>query len=264
VKFGEVVKKALQWLLVRQDPEGCVGPRGKLDLYNHTIAALALSEAYGMTAAQPLKEPAQKAIDFLVACQNPGLGWSPAAKPAGSDTMVTAWAVLALKSAELSGLAYPKSATDGAMVWIGRATNSDFRIVPAEGTAAHPTLTAAGIVSRIFIQKNRRDPALGGTTFLLADLPEAGAAKTDSTYWYFGSLALYQFDGPSGDAWKKWNEPMKNALVPIQKTAKDGCAKGSWDPAGFEGGRVGATALNGLTLEIYYRYANVFGGQPQK
>jgi hypothetical protein len=63
---------------------------------------------------------------------------------------------------------------------------------------------------------------------------------------------------------------MKNALVPNQKTAKDGCQKGSWDPAasrwGLDGGRVWATAMNSLTLEVYYRYANVFGGgaQPRK
>lgn len=265
VKFGEVVKKGLQWLLTQQDPEGCVGPRGALDLYNHAIAALALSEAYGMTASPPLKEPAQKAIDFLVACRNPGLGWSRSAKPAGSDTMMTAWAVLALRSAELSDLAFDRAAHEGALAWFGKVTGSDQRVAaPAGTTELHPTGTAAGIASRIFIQKKRSDPALGGTAFLLADLPEAGAAKTDLTYWYFGSLALYQYDGPDGPAWKKWNEPMKLALVPTQKTAKDGCAKGSWDPADFEGGRVGATALNGLTLEIYYRYANVFGGQPAK
>jgi hypothetical protein len=68
--------------------------------------------------------------------------------------------------------------------------------------------------------------------------------------------------------WKKWNEPMKNALVPNQKTAKDGCQNGSWDPAsrwGEEGGRVWATAINSLTLEVYYRYAAVFGGEsPRK
>jgi hypothetical protein len=64
--------------------------------------------------------------------------------------------------------------------------------------------------------------------------------------------------------WKKWNEPMKNALVPNQKTGKDGCKNGSWDPDqerwGAEGGRVYAVAINALTLEVYYRYANVFGG----
>jgi hypothetical protein len=56
---------------------------------------------------------------------------------------------------------------------------------------------------------------------------------------------------------------MKNALVPHQHTGKDGCRNGSWNPEvdrwGFEGGRVYATAINALTLEVYYRYANVFG-----
>ncbi|HKS16133.1 MAG TPA: squalene--hopene cyclase, partial [Planctomycetota bacterium] len=68
--------------------------------------------------------------------------------------------------------------------------------------------------------------------------------------------------------WKKWNEPMKNALVPNQKTGKDGCQNGSWtseeDRWGFEGGRVYAVAINALTLEVYYRYANVFGGGGKK
>jgi hypothetical protein len=31
------------------------------------------------------------------------------------------------------------------------------------------------------------------------------------------------------------------------------------DRWGFEGGRVYATAINALTLEVYYRYGNVFG-----
>src|SRR6185503_14160200 len=67
LRFGETVKRGLQWLIAHQDPEGCVGERGPKHLYNHAVAALALSEAYGMTASQPLLEPAQKAIDFLVA-----------------------------------------------------------------------------------------------------------------------------------------------------------------------------------------------------
>ena len=43
------------------------------------------------------------------------------------------------------------------------------------------------------------------------------------------------------------------------------CDDGSWDPAvdkwGSIGGRVYATAINVLTLEVYYRYAHVFGGR---
>jgi hypothetical protein len=74
----------------------------------------------------------------------------------------------------------------------------------------------------------------------------------------------FQVDGPDGPLWKRWQDPLKNALVPHQKTTKDGCQVGSWDPEedrwGSPGGRVYAVALNALTLEVYYRYINVFAG----
>jgi len=61
---------------------------------------------------------------------------------------------------------------------------------------------------------------------------------------------------------------MKNALVPTQATAKDGCRNGSWnsdqDRWGAEGGRVYATAMNALTLEVYYRYDKVFNRAPSR
>src|SRR5436190_10646531 len=278
LRFGEVVKKGLQWLLAHQDPEGCVGERSPKYMYGHAIASLALSEAYGMTATQPLKEPAQKAIDFLVAAQNPGQGWRYSAKSGDSDTSVTGWVLLALKSAELSELAFPRSTYEGAMTWleIVTAREKDFFKVgyTMSGTSTlgyvddkfegHPTMTGVGVLSRIFVQKRKSGPALGGVTLLVSDLPEWKETRIDFNYWYFGSMALFQYDGPEGPMWKKWNEPMKNALLPNQKTAKDGCRNGSWEPASRwanEGGRVWATAINALTLEVYYRLANVFGSK---
>jgi hypothetical protein len=53
LRFGETVKRGLQWLIARQDPEGCIGDRGMKYMYNHCVAALAISEAYGMTASAP-------------------------------------------------------------------------------------------------------------------------------------------------------------------------------------------------------------------
>jgi Ca-activated chloride channel family protein len=277
LKFGEVVKKGLQFLLAQQDAEGCLGKRVPKFMYSHAIAALALSEAYGMTASGPLKEPAQKAIDFLVASQNPGKGWRYSPRSGDNDTSVTGWAVMALKSAELSELTFPKTATDGAIAWFDEVTDDKGRAgYNAKGTGKvfkpgicesfdhHETMSAVTTMGRIFIQKRKNDPRLAAANLLVADLPEMSGAKVDFNYWYFGSLAIFQYDGPEGPLWKKWNEPMKNALVPAQKTGKDGCQNGSWDPSssrwGDEGGRIWATAINSLTLEVYYRYANVFGG----
>jgi Ca-activated chloride channel homolog len=265
LKFSEVVKKGLQWLLSRQDPEGCVGERRLKHLYGHAIASLALAEAYGMTAAQPLKEPAQRAIDFLVAAQNPGKGWRYFAKSGDNDTSVTGWAVMALKSAELAELIFPKTAYEGAIAWFVEATDDRGRTGynGRGGTDPHETMTAVSLWSRMTIQKKKSDPWVGaGVGLLVSDLPAREAGLTDFNYWHFGTQALFQFDGPDGPQWKKWNEPLKNALIPHQKTGKDGCANGSWEPAsrwGDEGGRVWSTAINALTLEVYYRYAGVFG-----
>jgi Ca-activated chloride channel family protein len=275
LRFGEVVKKGLQWLLSHQDPQGCVGERGVKYMYGHAIASLALSEAYGMTASQPLKEPAQKAIEFLVAAQNPGKGWRYSAKPGDNDTSVSGWAVMALKSAELSELPFPKSAYEGAIAWFNEVSDDkgkagyrekgvvgQFIPTPNDVFDYHETMSGVVLLGRIFIEKKKSEPRLQSANLLAADLPEWKGPKVDFNYWYFGSLALFQYDGPDGPLWKKWNDPMKNALVPNQKTARDGCQNGSWEPAsrwGSEGGRVWATAINTLTLEVYYRYAHVFG-----
>jgi len=284
LRFGDVVKRGLQWLILHQDPEGCVGERGTKYMYNHAVAALVLSEAYGMTASQPLRESAQKAIDFLIASQNPGKGWRYSAKCGDSDSSVTGWAVMALKSAELSELSFPKGpAFDGAINWLNEATatNGYYRTgyiskedgkvyVPGKNEMwdDHPALSAVSVMSRIFIQKNKREPALTAVTLLASDLPVWKQNKVDFYYWYYASLALFQYDGPEGPMWKKWNEPMVNAIVPHQKGKADGCRSGSWDPQddrwGFEGGRVYAAAINALTLEVYYRYENVFGGSQKK
>jgi len=279
--FGEAVKKGLQWLILQQDPEGAVGGRGMKHLYNHAIAALALSEGYGMTGLEVLRGPAQKSIDFLVAAQNPGKGWRYSARCGDNDTSITGWAVMALKSAELSNLAFPSSAFAGALGWLKEATekNGYYRVgytmagtckvfVPGknEQFADHASMSAVGVLSRIFIQKSQKEPALTAVNFLAGDLPAWKTGQVDFYYWYYASLALFQYDGPKGPFWSKWNEPMKSAIVPHQKLAKHGCENGSWDPSedrwGFEGGRVYAAAINCLTLEVYYRYAHVFGTHP--
>jgi hypothetical protein len=276
--FGQVVKKGLQYLLARQDPEGCIGERGMKYMYNHCVAALALSEAYGLTVSAPLKEPAQKAIDFLVASQNPGKGWRYSAKCMDNDTSVSGWAIMALKSAEMSDLAFPATAYDGAIAWLNESTEVSSGYprtgYNAKGTGKvyvpgkneqfdhHESMSAVSVMSRIFMLKKKTNE-MSAVTLLVSDLPEWKPSKIDFYYWYYASMALYQYDGPDGGMWRKWNEPMKNALVPSQHTAKDGCRNGSWDSDrdrwGAEGGRVYAVAINALTLEVYYRYQIVFG-----
>ncbi|MHC4607362.1 MAG: prenyltransferase/squalene oxidase repeat-containing protein [Planctomycetota bacterium] len=268
--FGTVVRKGVQWLMSHQDPEGCIGSRNAQKyMYNHTLCALAITEAYGLTGSHFLREPAQRAVDFTVAAQNPGKGWRYSYKCGDNDSSVSGWAVMTLKSAELSNLRFPLSAYDGARTWFNEVTEGDYYRVgyTHKGTGKvytegnqhfnhHEALTSIAVMSRIFMDKQKSDPKTsGGASLLLRDLPRWSGNDIDFYYWYYASLALFQFDGPTGPKWRTWNEPMKNALVDNQN--KDSCRKGSWETVGRwcgEGGRVYATAINALTLEVYYRY----------
>jgi hypothetical protein len=274
LKFGNVVKNGLKWLMSKQDPEGCIGGRGTKYMYSHSIATTALTEAYGTSATQIFKGPAQKAVDFILAAQNPDRGWRYTMQSGDNDSSVTGWAIMALMSAELAELkgSFP-GAYGNARKWLDLVTNPTLHhrvgynakesgkvFVPGKNQnfLHHETMTAVNVLCRIFMAKDKKDPALGGVQLLVRDLPEWKADAIDFYYWYWASFALFQYDGPDGPYWKKWNEPLKNALVPNQKTDVDGCATGSWsseeDRWGFEGGRVYAVALNALSLETYYRY----------
>ena len=279
LKFGEIVSNGLKWLQSNQDLEGCVGRRGPKYMYNHALATLALSEACGMPETGIFEAPAQRAVDFLSAAQNPGQGWRYSSRSGDNDTSVTCWAVMALKSAEQSGLRVRTDSFDGALAWLDEATDPARRHrtgynsrtpgknpMPccADTFVGHETTTAQAVLCRLLMGKDKGDPAFDGVDHLAWDLPVSKRDWIDYCYWYFGSMALYLYDGPAGWYWKQWNGPLRDALTPHQKQNKDGCAAGSWssddDKWGFDGSRVYATAINALTLEVYYRYPNVFRG----
>ncbi len=268
--FKRVVARGLRWLRAQQQADGSLGfhEGGHGGAYNHAIATLALVEAYHLSRDFTLRKQAQAAVDFCVAAQNPGLGWKYEVRGGRNDTSVTGWMVLALKGARVAGLAVPDDAFAGARRWIERGTDaggatgyetpgggSSFLPRPGEEDrfAPLPVMTAVGVVCRVFTGERASEQAVRrGAAHLSAALPVWEPAQLNYYYWYYGSYAQFQVGGP---AWERWNEAILAALLPHQR--RDGCADGSWDGLGewcLAGGRVYATALNALTLQVVYRY----------
>jgi hypothetical protein len=272
----ETVKNGLRFLREVQDSEGCVGPRTSQHfLYNHACGSLALIEAYGMTGSRFFKEPAQRSVGFILKARNPYLAWRYNVPADGdNDTSVTGWMVMALKSAKLSGLEVEKAPVNDAIAWVEKMTEPEFGRTGYQQRGGPPartneamqrfpagkseSLTAVGMTTRIFGGRDlKTDEMIGkGADLLVKCLPkwDVDQGTIDFYYWYYGSLAMFQV---GGDRWKKWNESMKTALLAHQRLEKERDEYGSWDPIdpwSGEGGRVYATAINCLTMEVYYRY----------
>jgi hypothetical protein len=276
----EAVRKGLKWLAQQQDAEGCFGPRTGHYTYGHGIAALAMAEAWGMTRSGIWKTPAQKGIDFILAAQNPYKAWRYDVRPGDNDVSVTGWMAMALKSAKLAGgllvpdeplkaaHAFVKEMTDEESGRTGYTKKGERPVRPDGKEAAFPAeeseaLTAVGMLVRVFNGEDpKQSPMLkAGAELLTKRLPvwEANSGKIDHYYWYYGTLAMFQMGGAE---WNQWNAKMLDAVIRTQRT--DGNFRGSWDPVdawGADGGRVYATAVLTMCLEVYYRYDRVFGAR---
>ncbi|HKB16981.1 MAG TPA: prenyltransferase/squalene oxidase repeat-containing protein, partial [Planctomycetota bacterium] len=125
--YSGVVKRGVKWLIAQQDREsGLLGePAGTGYLYSHAIGALALCEAYHLSGKPgALREPAQRAINLILAARNPYKVWRYGDRPNGdNDTSVTGWMVFALKAAEDAGLQIDKTAYDAALAWFDEMTD---------------------------------------------------------------------------------------------------------------------------------------------
>ena len=144
--------------------------------------------------------------------------------------------------------------------WPVARTTEMMERFPAEQSEA---LTGAGVLTRIFSGEDpRKSEMIRKGADLMAKKPprwDVDAGTNDFYYWYYATLAMFQV---GGDHWKRWKGHMETAIIKNQRTEAGRDERGSWDPVdpwSAEGGRIYSTALNCLSLEVYYRYGRVFG-----
>jgi hypothetical protein len=221
------------------------------------MATFAVSEAYGMTGDQQLREPVRRAVAYTVAAQDPaGGGWRYNPGDPG-DTSQLGWQLMALKSAELAGIPIPETCRQRATLYLDSVSSGHYGGLAAYRPVESATrpMTAEALVCRVFLGTSPNHPAgREAADYLLGELP--GQGKKNLYYWYYGTLAMYQVQG---DYWQRWNQALQTTLVSSQR--KTGVEAGSWDPDtvwGGYGGRVYSTALAALCLEVYYRFLPLY------
>jgi hypothetical protein len=277
--FGDTVRKGAAYLIGIQLADGTFGGvrEGKF-IYNQAIATYAIADLFSLIKDSPsgivFREPVERAVKYLIDIQNPTKAWRYQPKDGQNDTSVSGWVAMALKAAEHADIVVSPEVFAGIKSFyddvtepnygkVGYTTQGSIALMGHEdprNTVVQPSMTAIGIMVRIFIDNKTTDPMVKlGISQLLMSLPTWDTSKPgiiDYYYWFYASYCLNQYDGPDGPSWKAWNDKMKDVLLKNQRAKADGCANGSWDPLdrwSAEGSRVYCTAINVLTLEVYYR-----------
>ena len=268
-KYKQTVAKGLAWLINNQKKSGDlrINFPGQAGMYAHGQGAIVLCEALAMTGDEQLREPAQRAIDFIENAQHKRGGWRYSPGQEG-DTSVLGWHLMALQSARAPnvGLHVSPETFQLADYFLDQATygrsstrmpqGSLYTYQPRKGKPK-PAMTAEAMLCRMYLGWRRDDPRVKAAVKWLGDEHEPSLREKNIYYWYYGTQVMHHFGGSD---WVRWNKRMREILVSTQE--KRGWKAGSWSPSGYQWGsqgrRIYVTSLAVCTLEIYYRHLPIF------
>lgn len=266
-KYAKTVGKAIDWLISQQREDGYLGGKATRysGMYCHGMASYALAESFGMqserTVDDRLSKSLAKAIHFTVGMQNQeDGGWRYLPKWSG-DMSMFGWQMMALKSAEIAGLDIPEPAKELMVKFLVERSLGEHKGLaayhPQYGAEASPSMTAEALFCKQMLGISRDNPAsIEAAEYLLNEKNIPRKSNPNLYYWYYGTLAMYQFGGKE---WEQWNELLRELLTESQETKGD--LAGSWNPEGpwgGYGGRVYSTVLATLSLEVYYRFLPLY------
>src|SRR5262249_32947618 len=164
--------QGLQWLMKNQGRGGDlhVGGGWNTRMYSHAIGTMALCEAYGLSKDKRLRDPAQRAVNFIINSHNRFDGGWRYEPGSHADTSVFGWQIFALRSARLAGLNVPKTTLRNARTYLDKASADDFRTTYGymPGRQATPVMTAEALLGRQILGWDRDYPPMGHADEILA------------------------------------------------------------------------------------------------
>lgn len=257
--YRDTVDRGLSWLVDGQTPEGDL--RDGETMYSQGIAAIAVSEALGMTGDPDLVDPVRRAAQFIDAARDRSIGGWRYDPGQPGDTSVLGWQIMALKSAQLAGVDVSADSFAAAAAWLelvgspaNRGPTGSYAYQP--GRPPNLAMTAEGMFVQHLLGRRPDEPRMQASAAILSQSLPDWDSYLDTYYWYYATLAMFQ---QGGQAWERWNHALTGQLLPHQE--KRGPRAGSWEPAGKwapTAGRVYQTALCTLMLEVYYRYLPLY------
>ncbi|MBW3540699.1 MAG: terpene cyclase/mutase family protein [Planctomycetes bacterium] len=281
-EHSDSVAKGLKWLVGIQKADGDfhdIGEFGRRSAYYaHSQATIAVCEALAITGDEELREPARRAVQFLLDSQHPTMGgwkYMPQNERTIPDLSVTGWALMALHSARAAGIAVADEPFRRASLFLDLVQTQEgarYRYEPKPGELVRASMTAEGLLCRQFLGWPEDEPALlEGAEWLVGDAfePEWTSGRRNVYEWYYTGHVLHNL----GDQrFRDWYARVEKQLVLNQtrtgSSRPGNDTRGSWHPTNPPGspheyaetaGRLYFTAMCLLVLELPFRHLPVYG-----
>lgn len=240
---GEALARAVDYLLQRGRANN--GYIAVIDhgMYEHALATLALSEAWGMSQRTEIRDALKEAVAVLVRAQSRSGGWRYKPQPGDQDLSVAAIVVISLLSARESGIHVPAETLEKGLEYI-RSCQEKSSGGYGYQRPSNPGVgrTGAGTLTRQLA--GEKDPGVVAGLEFLRRQPNNVFEQTDSYFYahYYCTLAMYQ----SNDAdYLHWYPKARDAILKRQR------GNGSF-------GQVWETGYAALILGIPYRYIPIY------
>jgi hypothetical protein len=260
-QYNEACRKALRYVLSRQDrARGYLG-NDYGNMYGHGFATLFLAECYGMEPSEPVRNALEAAIDLIHRAQNAEGGWRYQPVAVDADISVTICQIMALRAgwnvgvggkasvdASARAIAYVRRCATGAGGFSYTASGGSWGTEGPEGVPR----AAAGAMSLIGAGVHDvGDPHLGPALRFLRR--HVAAHLASSNYFWYGQYYAAQamFHSPEPEDWNSYWAVAAPAIAARQ------AADGTWP--GMEGpGAAYGTAMALIILQIPNQYLPIF------
>jgi len=246
--YGSNVDRGIEYLLKKSaEGSGYIGS----SMYEHALSTLALSEAWGMSDRDEVRDALKRGVDIILRAQANSGGWRYDPRPTDADVSVTAMQLVALASAREAGILVPTKTIEKAVRYVkGCQVAGSGGFGYADNHSPIFSRSAAGLMS-LLISGERNTPAVQKGIEYLKNLPESKFTRVSGFYMYGHYYAIQSMYQAGETHYQEWYPQIRDTLLPRQN--KDG----SWYAP--ECGDAGyGTAMAILILGVPYRYLPIY------
>jgi len=247
-RYGDGLDKGLGFLIQRaKDGGGYMG----VNMYEHGLSTLALSEAWGMTERKDVRDTLKRAVEVILRAQSPTGGWRYNPRPEDADISVTVMQIVALASAREAGIHVPSQTIDKAVKYVqGLQVTSSGGFGYTGPQQPGFARSAAGVMALLMCGQRDSRAVLMGLEYLRR-LPDG--KFTEERFYYYGHYYAIQAMYQAGESYyQEWYPRIRDALLAKQKP------DGGWHGGGEEGDPAYSTSMSILILGVPYRFLPIY------